>query len=66
MPVLTQLRRIRQEQALSQRDLAARSGVTQVTIIHAEKGGETRPSTLRRLAAALNVSPRELIAAPDR
>jgi len=64
MAVLTQLRRIRLEQALTQRELAERAAVTQVTIIHAEKGGDTRPSTTRRLAAALGVAPRELMVPP--
>lgn len=66
MPVLKQLRRIREEQALTQRELAARAGVTQVTIIHAEKGGDTRPTTLRKLADALGVQPRELLGPRDR
>jgi transcriptional regulator with XRE-family HTH domain len=61
MTVLKRLRRIREEQTLTQRDLAQRSGITQATIVHAEKGGEVRPSTVRRLADALCVHPRELI-----
>lgn len=59
--MLTQLRRIREENALTQRQLAERAGLTQVTIIHAEKGLDTRPSTLRKLADALGVEPRELL-----
>jgi transcriptional regulator with XRE-family HTH domain len=61
MPVLKNLRHHRHAQALTQRELADLSGVTQVTIIHAEKGGETRPSTIRKLANALKVKPLDLI-----
>jgi transcriptional regulator with XRE-family HTH domain len=61
MPVLKKLRYHRHAQALTQRELADLSGVTQVTIIHAEKGGDTRPSTLRKLATALKVKPLDLI-----
>ena len=61
MPVLKNLRHHRHAQALTQRELADLSGVTQVTIVHAEKGGDTRPTTIRKLAAALKVTPRELI-----
>ncbi len=64
--MLTRLRRLREERALTQRELAELAGTTAVTIIHAEKGGETRPSTLRKLANALGVTPRELLAAPER
>lgn len=59
--MLKRLRRIREEQALTQRQLAERSSITQATIVHAEKGGDVRPTTLRRLADALGVHPRELI-----
>lgn len=59
--MLKRLRRVREEQALTQRQLAERSQVTQATIVHAEKGGDVRPTTLRRLADALSVHPRELI-----
>jgi transcriptional regulator with XRE-family HTH domain len=61
MAVLTQLRRLREEQALTQRELSERSGITQATIVHAERGGETRPTTVRKLADALGVEPRELM-----
>lgn len=59
--IATELRRLRHEAALSQRDLAERAGVTQTTIVKAEAGGELRPSTLRKLAAALEVKPVELV-----
>ena len=52
------LRHLREARLLSQRDLATRSGVSQTTIVHIERG-QTRPhpSTLRRLTAALAVDP---------
>ncbi len=57
-----QLRRLRQEQALSLRDLARRSGVAYDTINRLELGKQdAQPRTIRRLANALNVQPRELM-----
>ena len=61
MPVLIHLRRLREERAMSQRDLAKKAGVTQVTIVHAEAGALTRHVTVRKLADALGVDPRDLM-----
>jgi predicted transcriptional regulator len=61
MPVLTHLRRLREERAMSQRDLAEKAGLTQATIVHAEAGALTRHVTVRKLAAALHVNPIELM-----
>jgi transcriptional regulator with XRE-family HTH domain len=61
MTVLKHLRRYREEQAMTQRQLSEKSGVTQATIVHAEKGGDTRPTTVRKLADALGIEPRKLI-----
>jgi ATP/maltotriose-dependent transcriptional regulator MalT len=56
MTSLSRLKRIREERALSQRDLAARSGVAQDTISELERGErQARPSTVRKLAEALGV-----------
>jgi transcriptional regulator with XRE-family HTH domain len=58
----SQLKRLRQEQALSLRDLASRSGVAYDTINRLELGKQdAQPRTIRRLADALNVEPRELM-----
>lgn len=66
MPGLKRLRTLRLRRALSQRDLAARAGVSQVTIVRLERGeAEPRPSTVRKLAAALGVDPAELVGEPD-
>ena len=57
-----QLKRLRQEQALSLRDLARRSGVAYDTINRLELGKQdAQPRTIRRLAEALGVEPKELM-----
>lgn len=53
--------RARLRAALSQRDLAKKAGVSPSTIARIESGEESQPSTLRKLAAALEVEPRELM-----
>jgi transcriptional regulator with XRE-family HTH domain len=56
------LRRLRREAALSQQELANRAGTTQETISRLERGhNAARGSTLRKLADALGVQPRELM-----
>ena len=63
MPTVPNLRKLRIEAALSQRELAEASGVTQGTISRLEQGDtNVQPSTLRKLAAALGVKPKELFA----
>ena len=57
-----ELRRLRRLAALSQQELAQRAGTTQETISRLERGHHhARGSTLRRLAEALAVEPRELM-----
>ena len=57
-----QLKRLRQEQALSLRDLARRSGVAYDTINRLELGKQdAQPRTIRRLAEALGVQPKALM-----
>lgn len=56
------LRRLRREAALSQQELAERAGTTQETISRLERGHHaTRGRTLRRLAEALGVQPKDLM-----
>jgi transcriptional regulator with XRE-family HTH domain len=56
------LRRLRRQAALSQQELAERAGTTQETISRLERGhNAARGSTLRKLAEALGVEPRELM-----
>jgi transcriptional regulator with XRE-family HTH domain len=60
------LRKFRKEHAWSQRDLARESGVAQDTITRLETGQrEAQPRTVRRLAQALSVEPRELMKGSD-
>ncbi len=60
------LRRLRQEQALGLRDLTKRSGVAYDTISKLETGKrEAQPRTLRKLAEALGVEPKELMKGED-
>jgi len=60
---LTRLRAIRERAALTQRELAAKAGVTYVQISRIERGKvEPYPSTIRKLAAALGVAPSDLMA----
>lgn len=56
------LRRLRRERALSQQDLLRLTGVAQATLSDLERGKRgARASTLRKLAEALGVEPRELM-----
>lgn len=60
------LRRLREEAALSQRDLSERSGVSQDTITRLETGSrKAQHKTVRKLAAALNVEPKVLVRDDD-
>lgn len=56
------LRGLREERSLSQRELAAFSGVSPATILKIERGNSSRPHprTVRKLAEALGVEPRAL------
>ena len=56
------LRQLREDRAYSLRELAELSGLTENTIWRIEAGQRTRPypSTVRKLAQALGVEPREL------
>ena len=56
------LRRLRREKALSQLDLVEMTGVAQATLSDLERGKRgARTSTLRKLAEALGVEPKELM-----
>jgi len=55
------LRELREDRTLSARELAALAGVHYNTILRLENNqGGAQPRTLRKLAAALGVEPREL------
>jgi transcriptional regulator with XRE-family HTH domain len=64
--MVNRLREVRESLGYSQRDLSQMSGVTQATISHIENGvGKPRPSTLRRLADAMDVDVREITRGPQ-
>ena len=53
----------RQSESLSQVALAEEAGISQVALSRIETGhAQPRPTTLRRIAAALGISARELLA----
>jgi transcriptional regulator with XRE-family HTH domain len=56
------VRELRTLNALTQEELADRAGITTTALSRIERNeAEPRPSTLRKLAAALGVEPREVI-----
>ena len=56
------LREVRERLFVTQKELAQRSGVTESSISRIESGVyKPRISTIRKLAAALGVEPRELV-----
>jgi transcriptional regulator with XRE-family HTH domain len=60
------LKRLREENVLSQRDLARMAGVTQRTVWRLENGFENaHPKTIRKIAGVLGVEPRELVKKED-
>ncbi len=59
---VTRLREWRERRALTQRELAAKAGMTVSTVNRIENGLQRpRISTVRKLAEALGVAPEELI-----
>jgi transcriptional regulator with XRE-family HTH domain len=56
------VKRLRQREALTQRELARTAGVTEATLSRIERNSaEPHMSTVRKLAKALGVHPRELV-----
>ena len=60
------LREWRRRRLLTQEELAEKAGVGVTTIVRIEAGQEGRISTLRKLAAALDVTPDQLLGDDDR
>ena len=59
---MERLRELRREQVLSLRELEEKSGVSYNTIWRIEAGRQgAHPRTIRKLAEALSVDPKELI-----
>lgn len=66
MVVLGNLRFYREQEALTQEELAQRAGVTRLTVMLLEQGKQRpRPATVRKLAKALRVKPFELMTEID-
>jgi transcriptional regulator with XRE-family HTH domain len=62
----TKLKRLRENQVLSQRELARLAGLTQMTVWRLENGFENaHPQTIRKIAGVLGVEPRELVKKED-
>lgn len=58
----TNLKKLREQRALSLTDLAQKSGVNRITIHRIESGKQRpMPRTIRKLAEALNVNVEELM-----
>jgi transcriptional regulator with XRE-family HTH domain len=56
------LKRLREEQVLSQRELARLAGLTHQTVWRFENGPtNAHPRTIRQIALVLGVEPRELV-----
>ncbi len=65
MPKTPRLREWRERAALSQGELAARSGTSRATIADLEAGNRGgQPKTIRRLAEALRIEPEDLYGEP--
>lgn len=56
------LKRLRTLNALTQEELATKAGLTPAAVARIERNeAEPRPSTLRKLAGALSVTPAEIV-----
>lgn len=59
---MAKLKELREENVLSQRELAQRAGLTQMTVWRLENGyKDAHPQTIRKLAGVLGVKPKELV-----
>jgi len=59
---MDKVKRLRKERVLTIRELADEAGVSKTTISNIENGqSEAYPSTIRKLARALDVTPSELV-----
>ena len=56
------LKELRESKFLTQRELAAKAGVGEATVVRIERGQQTPTfRTIKRLAAALDLDPSELV-----
>ena len=64
---LSRLRALRERRVLTQQELAQKAGITRATLSRLEGGADNPyPSTIRKLAAALEVDPQALMEPEDR
>jgi transcriptional regulator with XRE-family HTH domain len=61
---LTRTKQWREARGLTQRGLAAEAGISEVTVARLETGHASTPSTARKVADALGVSPADLMENP--
>lgn len=67
MPLLSNLRAVREQRALSQAELGRLVGMSQPALSTLERGVRgAQPRTMRKLAKALKVDPAELLGGRDR
>lgn len=64
MPPLRHLKAWRESRILTQRELGKLAGINWMTVHNIEHGQDARPSTVRKLAAALGVQPTDLLHPP--
>jgi transcriptional regulator with XRE-family HTH domain len=57
------LKELRRRRVWTVEELAVRAGVSKNTVSKAENGGSVYPSSIRKLAKALEVEPAELVGA---
>jgi transcriptional regulator with XRE-family HTH domain len=61
------LRRLREQAALSQAELAQKAGLSRATVVSLESGrAGAQYATVRKIAQVLGVEPAELMAGEDR
>lgn len=58
---MDKLRELRRQNVLTIVELAKAASVSKNTISRAERGGNVHPSSVRKIAQALHVEPRELV-----
>lgn len=58
---MDKLKALRKKRVLALRELGEKAGVSKDTISRIERTGRAYPSTIRKLAGALDVDPAELV-----
>jgi transcriptional regulator with XRE-family HTH domain len=61
---LTRLKEWREAKGLMQKELAAAAGMSEFTVVRAERGDSLRPSTARKVAEALDITVADLLERP--